>query len=320
MCKRIMVTLWRTLSRFIVLCLVGALFLYAAAILVAAVNFYRSTQKVSANDVKVLEELSSELDNVLQKVGTTHTPIDEKNDELKAEIKGLRQAETQPAVVNELETISTNLSFLSEILKNEREKGADVLARLKTKVAELKEKVGPPVGAEVIAATFLRDGGKILLAVIWPLLIGAILIFLLKSQSASERLARLLRPFKSVKLFEAELVLSDEAKTMAEGTFEKYRKQAVQNYDLFVQRKMLAVKFENVVSDIVGVIKDKTGRAPKHYRCTLHVPDLVFADTLYQLLDYVPSGAGRGRIFSIRYGLIGRVWRSRTSGNSRVHA
>ena len=108
-------------------------------------------------------------------------------------------------------------------------------------------------------------------------------------------------------------MLSDEAKTMAESTFENYRKQAIENYDLFVQRKMLVEKFENVVSDIVGVIKTKMDKAPEQYRCTLYVPDLVFADTLYQLLDYEPSGAGRGRIFSIRYGIVGRVWRSRTS-------
>jgi hypothetical protein len=112
-------------------------------------------------------------------------------------------------------------------------------------------------------------------------------------------------------------VLSDEAKTMAEGTFENYRRQEIENYDLFVQRKMLTVKFENLVSDVVDVIERKTGRAPEQYRCTLHVPDLVFADTLYQLLDYVPTGTGRGRIFSIRYGLIGRVWRSRMSDIQR---
>jgi hypothetical protein len=292
------------------------MFVYAAAILVSAVNFYLSTQKVSAEDVKVLEELAAKLDNVLQKEGTlaaAQNPIDQKNEELKAAINGLRQANTQPAVVSQLDIISANLSFLSEILKNERGKGADAVAQLKTKVTELKGKAGPPVGADKIAATFLREGGKILLAIIWPLLLVVILLYLLKSRSAPETLRKFLRPFKSVKLFEAELVLSDEAKTMAEGTFENYRKQAIENYDLFVQRKMLAEKFENVVSDIVEVIKTKTGKAPGQYRCTLHVPDLVFADTLYQLVDYMPSGAGRGRIFSIRYGLIGRVWRSRTS-------
>ena len=311
-----MVVLWRTLSRLIVFILAVAIFAYAAAMLVAAVNFYLSVQKVNAEDVRVIEELTTKLDNVLQKEGTlaaAQTPIDQKNEELKTAIIGLREVKTKAEVVSQLDAISANLSFLSQILSNERGKGADVVAQLKTKVVELKGKTGSPVGADKIAAVFLRDGGKILLAVIWPLLFVVILFYLMKSRSAPEALRRLLRPFKSVKLFEAELVLSDEAKTMAESTFENYRKQAVENYDLFVQRKMLAGKFENVVSDIIGVIDNKTGKALEQYRCTLYVPDLVFADTLCQLLDYVPSGAGRGRIFSIRYGLVGRVWRSRTS-------
>jgi hypothetical protein len=311
-----MVGLWITLSRLMSLLIAGALFAYAVAIMVSAVSYYRSTQKVSAEDVRALEELTTKLDNILQIRGTlasVQAPIDQKNAELKEAIKGLRQANTQPAVVSNLDTVSANLSFLSEMLKNERSKGSDVVGELHTKVAELKAKAGPRDGADRIVATFLRDGGKILLAIIWPLLLVVLVLYLLKSRSAPETLRKFLRPFKSVKLFEAELVLSDEAKTMAEGTFEKYRKQAVENYDLFVQRKRLAEKFENVVTDVAEIIRNKTGKPPNQYRCTLHVPDLVFADTLYQLLDYMPNGAGSGRIFSIRFGLIGRVWRSRKS-------
>jgi hypothetical protein len=311
--KRVWVTLWRTLSRLILLLLAGAVLAYAVAVLVSAVNFYHSTQKVNAEDVRVLEELSTRLDTALQEKGTlkaAQATIDKKNEELKAAIGRLRLASAQPEVVSNLDTISANLSLLSEQLNNERERAAEAVKGFKTKVAELKAKVTPADSADKIAATFLREGGKILLAIIWPLLLVVLLLYLLKSRSAPDKLRKFLRPFKSVKLFEAELVLSDEAKTMAEGTFENYRKQAIENYDLFVQRKMLAGKFENVVSDVVGVIKAKTGKDPVQYRCTIHVPDLVFADTLYQLLDYLPSGAGRGRIFSIRYGLIGRVWRS----------
>jgi hypothetical protein len=316
MSKRVVVALWRTLSRFIVFFLAGALFVYASAILVSAVTFYLSTQRINAEDIRTLEELTTKLDHVLQKEGTlaaAQTPIDQKNEELKTAIISLRQANTQSAVVSQLEAISANLSFLSQILKNERGRGTDAIELLKSKVTELKAKTEPSVGADRIAGTFLKEGGKIILAVIWPLFFFGIFLFLLKARSAPKTLGKLLRPFKSVKLFEAELVLSDEAKTMAEGTFENYRKQAIENYDLFVQRKMLAGKFENAVNDIVGILKEKTGKTPGLYRCTLYVPDLVFADTLYQLLDYAPSGAGRGRIFSIRYGLVGRVWRSRRS-------
>jgi hypothetical protein len=48
---------------------------------------------------------------------------------------------------------------------------------------------------------------------------------------------------------------------------------------------------------------------PHGFRCAIHVPDALFADSLYQLTDYWPSGGGSGRVWSIRYGLIGKVWR-----------
>jgi hypothetical protein len=313
---------WRTLSRLILLALVGAVFVYSAAILVSVVNFYLSKQTIDAEDVRVLEDLTSKLDDLLQKQGTlaaAQTPIGAKNEDLRKAINGLRQANTQSALVSQLDTISANLSFLSEILKNKRERGSDLVAQLGTKVKELREKAGSPVGADKIAATFLREGGKILIAVIWPVLFGAIFLYLLNSRRAPQQLRKLLRPLKSVKLFEAELVLSDEVKVEAEGAFDDYRRQAKDSYDLFVQRKKLVLKFRDITDEVITVIKQYTNRVPEKYRCTLHVPDVVFADTLYQLLDYTPSGPGsRGRIFSIRFGLIGKVWRTRESEVQKV--
>src|SRR4029077_20924802 len=68
-------------------------------------------------------------------------------------------------------------------------------------------------------------------------------------------------------------------------------------------------KLEDVIDEMRKVI-DK--RKPiKDLRCTLHVPDILFADTLYQLVDYYPRWGGRGRPFSSRFGIIGLCWRSR---------
>jgi len=47
-------------------------------------------------------------------------------------------------------------------------------------------------------------------------------------------------------------------------------------------------------------------------RCTIHVRDILFSDSLLQLLDYYPNGQGAMRRFSIRYGAIGRTWRLKT--------
>jgi hypothetical protein len=60
-------------------------------------------------------------------------------------------------------------------------------------------------------------------------------------------------------------------------------------------------------------------RCPEDYRVTLYIPDLVFSDRLFQLTEYYNKAGKRssenraGRTFSIRYGIIGRVWRSGVS-------
>jgi hypothetical protein len=64
------------------------------------------------------------------------------------------------------------------------------------------------------------------------------------------------------------------------------------------------------VAEIIGPI------CPSDYRLTLYVPDFVFSDRLYQFTEYYDkrgeqiSEGKAGRTFSVRYGIIGRVWRS----------
>jgi hypothetical protein len=48
------------------------------------------------------------------------------------------------------------------------------------------------------------------------------------------------------------------------------------------------------------------------FRCTLHVRDGLIPNSLRQLANYYPGGShGRGRVLSIRYGIIGKAYRSR---------
>jgi len=75
------------------------------------------------------------------------------------------------------------------------------------------------------------------------------------------------------------------------------------------------------IDRLVGELSAEVAQAlgpscPDDYRFTVYVPDLVFSDRLYQLSEYYDSNGRRmageraGRTFSIRYGIIGRVWRS----------
>lgn len=54
----------------------------------------------------------------------------------------------------------------------------------------------------------------------------------------------------------------------------------------------------------------KESEIPKGFRCTIHIPDFLYDDKLYQMLNYFPNGKGAYRDFPSRYGIIGRVWRS----------
>lgn len=78
------------------------------------------------------------------------------------------------------------------------------------------------------------------------------------------------------------------------------------------------------ISSMVGNLAKEVGqligeRCPPDFRLTLYVPDFIFSDRLYQFTDYYDQFGNRlpdsrvGRTFSIRYGIIGRVWRSGVS-------
>jgi hypothetical protein len=68
-----------------------------------------------------------------------------------------------------------------------------------------------------------------------------------------------------------------------------------------------------LASDIANTFESS---CPGDYRLTVYIPDLVFSDRLYQFTEYYDKSGARisddraGRAFSIRYGIIGRVWRS----------
>lgn len=147
------------------------------------------------------------------------------------------------------------------------------------------------------------------IVVSWPFVVAALLFYLVFFRSAPSRVAIILKPFRSLKLFGTEFVLSEEAGADAEQAIETYRKQVKRKFDSLVEVHDIRSKLEAVIGELQPLIESR--KKIKDLRCTLHVPDILFADTLYQLLDYYPLGGGRGRAFSSRFGMIGLCWRSR---------
>ncbi len=79
------------------------------------------------------------------------------------------------------------------------------------------------------------------------------------------------------------------------------------------ERFKIDVLTTELASQIAGAIGQQ---CPDDFRVTIYIPDLIFDDQLYQLVEYYDkrgkqvSDGKFGRAFSIRYGIIGRVWRS----------
>jgi len=170
-------------------------------------------------------------------------------------------------------------------------------------------KTGYDAGAAADWVTWLVD-----LMVRWPVIVLIALAYLLWSPNAPRRLAAILKPFRSVKVFGTEIVLSEEAarelSVDAQEAFSAYRAKAKKEYDRLAEAYDLRGKLENLLIAVPAL-----GKA-KGIRCTIHVRDILFTESLYQVIDYYPSGGGRGRVKSMRFGMIGKVWRS---GGSRIH-
>lgn len=66
------------------------------------------------------------------------------------------------------------------------------------------------------------------------------------------------------------------------------------------------------VTDVLSALPRLVDTA-SDLRATLHVQDPLLRDSLYQLLDYNSEPRGRGRSWSVRFGIIGRVWRREQS-------
>lgn len=91
-------------------------------------------------------------------------------------------------------------------------------------------------------------------------------------------------------------VVNTTLKEYVKAADEAYSRQAV----TFAIRDHLEGAVDRALRNLSGVGK---------YRATVHVPDVVYADYLYQLLDYFPAGSGAARRFSKRRGILGKVWR-----------
>lgn len=158
----------------------------------------------------------------------------------------------------------------------------------------------------------------------WPLVVLSMFLFLVLSKTASARIANLFKPFRSIKVAGTELTFQKEEeayefKKRFEDTIQLSRKEAQRLFDHKVKVNRINEKMRDIIENKLSdkYIKEYLGGSYNHFafsnfRFTIHVQDILFENRLYQLVDYYPGGGEkkRGRTLSIRFGIIGRAWRS----------
>jgi hypothetical protein len=188
-------------------------------------------------------------------------------------------------------------------------------ARLDANVAELRaqlDQAGKNLSAPTAAERAKGIKDQILL-LLWPLVVAFVVFYLLNSQSAVGFFKQFAALVSRVKIPGAlEIQFAETVKNTQEEVLRGYRQQVISSYD--------AVAAQYKVSETVGRLVDGLitnsfgGKPPKGFRCTVHVQDLLFQHSLYQLIDYQPRRLlgpkrTRGRAWSVRRGLLGQSWR-----------
>lgn len=175
-----------------------------------------------------------------------------------------------------------------------------------------------PVSADEAAA--LTAVANLVNAIAWPLVVATVLVALVRSRAAAGLLSSYAPRVRKLGLGGVAIEFSEEAavelRGTAQDTFLAYRRSMKSEFDRLAYLHRVGDKTAQVARTYVRPWLEKHAPRPVNPRCTVHVPDALFADSYYQLLDYYPHGGGAGRAFSARFGIAGLAWR--TGRNQRA--
>lgn len=143
----------------------------------------------------------------------------------------------------------------------------------------------------------------------WQVVVLLIVGYLLFFPKAALRIKELFEPFQSLKLFGQEFVMDRKGGRDVEAVISQFRRRIQKQLDKRIKRLQINEKRNHIMAGTLRIIFEEL--RPRDLRSTIHIPDVLFAETLYQLLDYEPAHpeSPRGRTFSSRFGIIGRAWR-----------
>ena len=170
-----------------------------------------------------------------------------------------------------------------------------------------------PLSTFSLLGSSLTDIGTLAGVFVWPVVVTVGLVVLFGTSRGQSFLSGLFSRVKSVSAYGVSLELTSQAATQAkatiETTFAEYRSNVIREFDRQVSTRNIDAQFRKLCRQFIWPNLTLVN-VKSDLRCTLHVPDILFTETLYQLLDYYPTGGGHGRTFSSRYGILGTSFRS----------
>jgi hypothetical protein len=151
----------------------------------------------------------------------------------------------------------------------------------------------------------------------WPLLILYIILTLIYFRVSINDFQKSFGKIKSINIFGNGIDFSPDSKISSELAIKEFRSQINDIFSYEIQKEELKDKLRYLYEDIKKYLREEKiiqNEDTSCLRCTIHIQDILFEETLYQLLDYFPKGiGGAGRIKSSRFGIIGLAWRTENS-------
>lgn len=177
--------------------------------------------------------------------------------------------------------------------------------------------------SEIVApcAAFLNQHFDKVLA--WPVAAVVMVYLLLRSGVLPAVLPSAMGRVRTLNLFGFKLELSEQITEIARERDDLSKALSSVRAKIEAQLRVKVVEanipqnFARFVSDVGSELKGRnTNFDGAKCRATIYIEDPIFAGQLMQLLEYVSGdgtplpGLAAGRSFSIRRGIVGRVWRS----------
>jgi hypothetical protein len=154
-------------------------------------------------------------------------------------------------------------------------------------------------------------------AVAWPVVALVLVLVVAMSGTLRKWLVTVVRNVRKVSALGVDVELSakvaTEVKEVTAEAFKALRMRVNVEFDRLVHVHHINDQRNRLIESVVRPELIARGSTPQ-FRSTIYVEDVLFSETMYQLLDYYPKAPGsRGRTIPIRFGIVGRSWRSRRS-------